>query len=49
METPSVAVFGAGVMGIGIATLLVGRGMPVTLVDVDPARRDSAPDRKSVV
>ncbi|MFF4732271.1 3-hydroxyacyl-CoA dehydrogenase family protein [Streptomyces mirabilis] len=42
METPSAAVFGAGVMGIGIATLLVGRGMPVTLVDVDQARRDTA-------
>ncbi|WP_194906503.1 3-hydroxyacyl-CoA dehydrogenase family protein [Catenulispora rubra] len=42
MQTPSAAVFGAGVMGIGIATLLVGRGIPVTLVDVDPERRDSA-------
>jgi methoxymalonate biosynthesis protein len=44
-RTPSAAVFGAGVMGIGIATLLVGRGIPVTLVDVDPARRDSARPR----
>ncbi|APU21366.1 3-hydroxyacyl-CoA dehydrogenase [Actinoalloteichus sp. GBA129-24] len=32
-------------MGIGIATLLVGRGVPVTLVDVDPARLGTARER----
>ncbi|MEU5289233.1 3-hydroxyacyl-CoA dehydrogenase family protein [Streptomyces sp. CA-278952] len=42
---PRLAVFGAGVMGIGIATLAVGRGVPVTLVDVDQARLDTAPQR----
>jgi methoxymalonate biosynthesis protein len=31
------AVLGAGVMGTGIATLAVGRGLPVVLVDVDEA------------
>ncbi|MFI8927402.1 3-hydroxyacyl-CoA dehydrogenase family protein [Streptomyces sp. NPDC053474] len=36
------AVFGAGVMGIGIATLAVGRGVPVTLVDVDQERLGTA-------
>ncbi len=45
MGTPSVAVFGAGVMGIGIATLVVGRGVPVTLVDVDEARLGTARER----
>ncbi|MGC0421407.1 3-hydroxyacyl-CoA dehydrogenase family protein [Embleya sp. AB8] len=39
---PQLAVFGAGVMGIGITTLAVGRGVPVTLVDVDSARLDEA-------
>jgi methoxymalonate biosynthesis protein len=32
-----IAVLGAGVMGTGIATLAVGRGVPVVLVDVDDA------------
>lgn len=32
-------------MGIGIATLVVGRGLPVTLVDVDQARLDKASER----
>ncbi|MCQ9130957.1 MULTISPECIES: 3-hydroxyacyl-CoA dehydrogenase family protein [Streptomyces] len=36
------AVFGAGVMGVGITTLAVGRGVPVMLVDVDRARLDTA-------
>ncbi len=38
------AVVGAGVMGIGIATLAVGRGLPVLLVDVDADRLAAAPD-----
>ncbi|MFI6585907.1 3-hydroxyacyl-CoA dehydrogenase family protein [Embleya sp. NPDC050493] len=42
---PRLAVFGAGVMGIGIATLAVGRGVPVVLVDVDPARLSTARER----
>jgi methoxymalonate biosynthesis protein len=32
------AVLGAGVMGVGIAALAVGRGLPVTLVDPDEAK-----------
>ncbi|MGW0950096.1 3-hydroxyacyl-CoA dehydrogenase family protein [Streptomyces sp. NPDC002623] len=43
--TPRLAVFGAGVMGIGIATLAVGRGVPVTLVDVDQPRLSTARER----
>jgi methoxymalonate biosynthesis protein len=39
------AVVGAGVMGIGLATLAVGRGLPVTLVDVDPGQRAEAEGR----
>ncbi|MGW9210583.1 3-hydroxyacyl-CoA dehydrogenase family protein [Embleya sp. NPDC055664] len=41
-RAPRLAVFGAGVMGIGIATLAVARGVAVTLVDVDRARLDTA-------
>lgn len=37
-----VAVLGAGVMGAGIATLAAGRGLPVTLVDVDESRLAAA-------
>lgn len=37
-----IAVLGAGVMGTGIATLAVGRGVPVVLVDVDQATLDKA-------
>ncbi|GAA4473730.1 3-hydroxyacyl-CoA dehydrogenase family protein [Phytohabitans houttuyneae] len=33
-----VAVFGGGVMGVGIGTLLVGHGVPVTLIEVDRER-----------
>ena len=33
-----VAVLGAGVMGTGIAALVLGSGVPVTLIDVDEAR-----------
>jgi methoxymalonate biosynthesis protein len=43
--TSRLAVFGAGVMGIGIATLAIGRGVPVTLVDVDQARLGTARKR----
>jgi methoxymalonate biosynthesis protein len=32
------AVLGAGVMGTAIATLAVGHGLPVTLVETDPDR-----------
>lgn len=35
-------VLGAGVMGVGIATLGIGFGLPVTLVDVDEAKLDHA-------
>ncbi|MET7300534.1 3-hydroxyacyl-CoA dehydrogenase family protein [Embleya sp. NPDC005575] len=42
---PRLAVFGAGVMGIGIATLAIGRGVSVVLVDVDPARLSTARER----
>ncbi|CCH30838.1 3-hydroxyacyl-CoA dehydrogenase family protein [Actinosynnema sp. NPDC047251] len=37
-----IAVLGAGVMGRGIATLAVGCGVPVVLVDVDQATLDQA-------
>ncbi|MGW5749113.1 3-hydroxyacyl-CoA dehydrogenase family protein [Amycolatopsis sp. NPDC003861] len=38
MSGERLAVLGAGVMGTAIATLAVGHGLPVTVVDVDPAR-----------
>lgn len=38
MKHRHVAVLGAGVMGTAITTLVVGHGLPVTLVDVDPDR-----------
>jgi len=37
-----VAIIGAGVMGTGIATLAVGSGLPVVLVDLDEERLDRA-------
>lgn len=38
-QTPHrIAVLGAGVMGTGIATLAIGRGLPVLLIDVDAER-----------
>jgi methoxymalonate biosynthesis protein len=37
-----IAVLGAGVMGVGIATLALGHGVPVLLVDVDAAKLDQA-------
>jgi len=39
------AVLGAGVMGTGIATLALGHGLPVVLVDVDRAVLAQARDR----
>jgi methoxymalonate biosynthesis protein len=36
------AVLGAGVMGVSIATLALGYGLPVLLVDVDAAKLDEA-------
>lgn len=38
-----IAIIGAGVMGTGIATLALGRGMPVVLIDTDPAKTEKAP------
>lgn len=35
--TPRLTVLGAGVMGTGIATLVIAHGIPVTLVDIEPA------------
>jgi methoxymalonate biosynthesis protein len=40
-----VVVLGAGVMGTGIAALAIGRGLPVTLVDVDEDRLATAESR----
>lgn len=42
---PRIAIFGAGTMGVGIATLAIGSGVPVVLVDVDPEQLASARDR----
>ncbi|MEI5103907.1 3-hydroxyacyl-CoA dehydrogenase family protein [Streptomyces sp. PmtG] len=42
---PRLAVFGAGVMGVGITTLAIGRGVPVVLVDVDQERLGTARQR----
>ncbi|WP_327682131.1 3-hydroxyacyl-CoA dehydrogenase family protein [Kitasatospora sp. NBC_00458] len=41
------AVLGAGVMGVGITTLALARGIPVILVDVDGAKLDEARARIS--
>lgn len=38
-----IAIIGAGVMGTGIATLALGRGIPVVLIDTDPAKIEKAP------
>ncbi|CAM5451963.1 hypothetical protein SALBM135S_01911 [Streptomyces alboniger] len=43
--TPRLAVLGAGVMGVGITTLALGQGVPVVLVENDPAKRADAPAR----
>ena len=40
-----VAIVGAGVMGSGIATLVLGHGIPVVLVDVDETTLDDARGR----
>ncbi|MGX1885877.1 3-hydroxyacyl-CoA dehydrogenase family protein [Streptomyces sp. NPDC055287] len=40
-----VAIVGAGVMGSGIATLVLGHGIPVVLVDVDEKTLDEARGR----
>lgn len=45
MSGARVAVLGAGVMGTGIATLAVGSGLPVLLVDLDEAILTGARDR----
>jgi methoxymalonate biosynthesis protein len=37
-----VAILGAGVMGTAIATLAVGRGLPVLLVDTNPGKAERA-------
>ncbi|MCF3123576.1 3-hydroxyacyl-CoA dehydrogenase family protein [Streptomyces arenae] len=42
---PRLAVLGAGVMGVSITTLALGRGVPVVLVETDPAKRADAPAR----
>ncbi|WP_432103590.1 3-hydroxyacyl-CoA dehydrogenase family protein [Streptomyces sp. bgisy091] len=43
--TYRLAVIGAGVMGVGISALALGRGVSVVLVDIDPVRREQARDR----
>lgn len=42
MSDDQIAVLGAGVMGVGIATLVLGHGFPVLLVDTDAAKLDQA-------
>ncbi|WP_433733308.1 3-hydroxyacyl-CoA dehydrogenase family protein [Nocardia sp. CA-129566] len=44
--THRLAVLGAGVMGTGIATLALGHGLPVTLVDIDESVLEQA--RRSI-
>ncbi|MEV7443103.1 3-hydroxyacyl-CoA dehydrogenase family protein [Streptomyces sp. NPDC091204] len=41
-QTDLLAVLGAGVMGVGIAALALGHGIPVVLVDVDAAALERA-------
>ncbi len=43
--TPRLAVLGAGVMGVSITTLALEHGVPVVLVETDPAKRADAPAR----
>ncbi|WP_406144454.1 3-hydroxyacyl-CoA dehydrogenase family protein [Streptomyces sp. NBC_01012] len=45
MTTEPIAVLGAGVMGVGITTLLAGHGLPVRLVDTAPEKLAQAPGR----
>ncbi|WP_457030735.1 3-hydroxyacyl-CoA dehydrogenase family protein [Kitasatospora sp. P5_F3] len=42
MDEPLIAIVGAGVMGTGISTLVVGHGLPVVLVDIDEGVLDRA-------
>ncbi|EWC64204.1 3-hydroxybutyryl-CoA dehydrogenase [Actinokineospora spheciospongiae] len=42
MDKPLISIVGAGVMGTGISTLVVGHGLPVVLVDVDEGVLDRA-------
>ncbi|MFJ2112748.1 MULTISPECIES: 3-hydroxyacyl-CoA dehydrogenase family protein [unclassified Streptomyces] len=42
---PRITILGAGVMGIGIATLAAGHGVAVTLIDVDQEKLDTAEAR----
>ncbi|WP_216587352.1 3-hydroxyacyl-CoA dehydrogenase family protein [Streptomyces brasiliscabiei] len=44
-KAPRLTVLGAGVMGVGITALAVGHGVPVTLIDVDQAKRAEAEAR----
>jgi methoxymalonate biosynthesis protein len=39
------AIIGAGVMGVGLAVLATGRGLPVVLVEADPEQRAAAEGR----
>ncbi|WP_051407324.1 3-hydroxyacyl-CoA dehydrogenase family protein [Nocardia sp. CNY236] len=41
-DGPPIAIVGAGVMGVGIATLALVRGLAVVLVDIDNTRLDNA-------
>ncbi|MGH3930720.1 MAG: 3-hydroxyacyl-CoA dehydrogenase family protein [Pseudonocardiaceae bacterium] len=43
--TRQLAVLGAGVMGVGIATLAVGHGLPVVLIDIDEDKLATAPGK----
>ncbi|WP_446046755.1 3-hydroxyacyl-CoA dehydrogenase family protein [Streptomyces olivaceus] len=43
VEDVSLAVLGAGTMGLGISALALGHGVPVTLVETDPATARQAP------
>ncbi len=45
MTTELIGVLGAGVMGVGITTLLLGHGLNVHLVESDQDKLASAPDR----
>ncbi|GLU48163.1 3-hydroxyacyl-CoA dehydrogenase family protein [Nocardiopsis ansamitocini] len=45
MTAPRLAVVGAGVMGVGIASLALGHGVPVLLVETDASRLAGAPAR----
>src|SRR5262245_51427282 len=45
MRQHKVVVLGAGVMGTGIAATVAGHGIPVVLLDTDPAARDRATAR----